>query len=335
MMSRDRPTTRASFLQGYRELVRELGADPDSLAPARDFDMNSLGDPSQVLDYRTYSSLLDAAAQATSCPHFGLLLGGRHDLSIVGPLGLLAKHCSTVGVAMSTLSRYHSIHSQGAVYRLHREGNVAFFVRESNLPALAHNTQLQDISLCEIAQLIRELCGPGWRPAAVYFTHGEPGHPEVYRKIFGCPVFFNQDVQAITMPAADLDRPLALADPETRQFLETQLSVQAMGQTRSLSEKVRGAIKEQMATGTCSVEAVAEQLFLHSRTVHRRLKAENTTFTELLEETRRELATGLLSQARLNVGQVSLTLGYSDSAAFSRAFKRWFGTPPSRWRNQN
>lgn len=334
MTSRERPTTRASFLQGYCELVRELGADPDSLAPTPGFDMSRLGDPSRLLDYLTYSNLLDAAAHATGCPHFGLLLGERHGLSIVGPLGLLAKHCATVGAAMSTLSRYHSIHSQGAVYRLHRDGAVAFFVRESNLPALAHKTQLQDISLCEIAQLIRELCGPAWRPAAVYFTHVEPAHPQVYRKVFGCPVYFAQEVQAITMPASDLDRPLALADYETRQFLETQFSVQGMGKTRRLSDKVRDAIKDQMAAGTCTVEAVAEQLSLHSRTVHRRLKAESTTFSRLLEETRRELATGLLTQTRLSVGQISLTLGYSESAAFSRAFTRWFGTSPSRWRSR-
>ena len=133
MASRERPTTKASFLQGYCELVRELGADPDSLAPTPGFDMGRLGDPSRVLDYFTYSNLLDAAARATSCPHFGLLLGERHDLSIVGPLGLLAKHCATVGAALGTLSRYHSIHSQGAVYRLHRDGAVAFFIRESNV----------------------------------------------------------------------------------------------------------------------------------------------------------------------------------------------------------
>ena len=333
MASRERPTTKASFLQGYCELVRELGADPDSLAPTPGFDMGGLGDPSRVLDYFTYSHLLDAAARATSCPHFGLLLGERHDLSIVGPLGLLAKHCATVGAALGTLSRYHSIHSQGAVYRLHRDGAVAFFIRESNVPALAHETQLQDISLCEIAQLVRELCGSAWRPAAIYFTHGEPAHPEVYRRIFGCPVYFSQDVQAIALPAADLNRPLALADPATRQFLETQLSVQAMSKTRPLSDKVRDAIKDQMATGTCTVEAVAEQLSLHSRTVHRRLKAESTTFSRLLEETRRDLATGLLAQTRLSVGQISLTLGYSESAAFSRAFTRWFGISPSHWRS--
>ena len=80
---------------------------------------------------------------------------------------------------------------------------------------------------------------------------------------------------------------------------------------------------------------VADSVAMHPRTLHRKLREEGTTFTELLEETRRELSYHLVSRTGLTVTDISQTLAYGDATAFSRSFRRWFGISPASWRRHH
>ncbi len=124
----------------------------------------------------------------------------------------------------------------------------------------------------------------------------------------------------------------ALSHDETRRYLERQLARQALGHREDLVREVRKTIRLLMTTGQCNVESAADHLGMHSRTLHRHLRRQDTTFTELLEETRRALASELMRDSHLDIQRISQILGYSDATAFSRAFKRWHGMPPAGWR---
>jgi hypothetical protein len=109
----------AASLYGLRDLVLELGGDPQAVGQRCQYNLDDL-DSNKPLSFHTYSALLCAAAEETDCPHFSLLLGQRADLSILGRLGLLTKNCATVGAACKAFIRYFNIVSIGGVFRLDR-----------------------------------------------------------------------------------------------------------------------------------------------------------------------------------------------------------------------
>lgn len=324
----------AASLSGLRELAEELGADPERIAQSCGYSLDDLESAQLQLSYSSYWRLLDTAAEHSACPHFGLLLGQRHDLSLLGTLGLLAKHCSSFGEALQALIRYYNMASLGEVFRLERGADVSVFIREPLLPELAYSVHTQDITLSEAVQITRTLLGKQWAPTAIYLTH-LPENPLIYQSIFGCPVYFNQEVQAMAFPTRHLKQPLEQADSIARMVLEKDVASRAQEQEKPIRLLVQEAIRLGLAMGDCGVETVSANLSLHSRTLHRRLRREGTTFTELLDNTRRELADHLVSRTPVSVFDISQILGYSDATAFTRSFRRWFGAPPSRWRQQN
>jgi AraC-like DNA-binding protein len=327
------PQFEASSLFGLRDLVTELGGDPDAVARSCQYDLTTLADPDKSLDYHTYSQLLEAAAVATACPHFGLLLGQRADLSILGTLGILTRNCSTFGDAYQTFIRYYNIVSLGEIFRLERGPVTSTLIREPTIPDLALSVQVQDVTLSEALSTTRQLCGSRWKPTGIYLTHSPPDLT-IYQAVFGCPVHPEQNLQAMSFTTADLDLPLNKSN-EFRHELETQVAELSRQRAKSFKQIIRDAIKLGLATGNCSVRQVADSLAMHTRTVHRKLLKEGTTFTALLEDTRRQLAHHLLAQTRLSIFEISQLLGYSDATAFSRSCRRWFGASPSTWRERH
>ena len=101
---------------------------------------------------------------------------------------------------------------------------------------------------------------------------------------------------------------------------------------RCFKGEVEAVIEPMLKAGAVSVDRVARELGMSRQTLYRRLKAEGTTFEELLDAKRRQLAVRYLGLDRLSVKAASYRLGFSDPAAFSRAFKRWTGISPSLFR---
>jgi AraC-like DNA-binding protein len=234
---------------------------------------------------------------------------------------------------MQALIRYYNIASLGEIFRLEQGRSTSIFIREPTIPDLAYSIQTQDVTLCEAAQMIRALLGSQWTPSAIYLIH-EPKNTRIYQSVFGCPVYFNQEMQALAFPTADLDLPLKKANSVTRKNLEEQMATLAREQKKSFLLQAQQAIKLGLVVGDCSVNFTADKLSMHTRTLHRKLRQEDTTFTELLDNTRRQLADHLVSHTPMSIFNIGQTLGYSDDTAFSRSFRRWFGAPPSRWRQR-
>jgi AraC-like DNA-binding protein len=97
----------------------------------------------------------------------------------------------------------------------------------------------------------------------------------------------------------------------------------------SFRREVELVVEPLLAEGEANIDRVAREMGLSRQTVYRRLKAEGITFEMLLDEHRHRLALKLLRDQHMPVKQAAWRLGFSDPAAFSRAFKRWTGTAPS------
>ena len=106
------------------------------------------------------------------------------------------------------------------------------------------------------------------------------------------------------------------------------------GQNDSLPSQVKYLLSGVLATGEYSLQHIANSLDLHSRVLQRRLKANGTSFSKLLKETRRDIACQHLCDGEVNITNVALELGYAEVSIFSRHFKQWTGLSPRQWRKE-
>ena len=101
-----------------------------------------------------------------------------------------------------------------------------------------------------------------------------------------------------------------------------------------MPSQVKYLLSGVLATGEYSLQLIATSLDLHSRVLQRRLKADGTSFSKLLKETRRDIACQHLCDGEVNITDVALKVGYAEVAIFSRHFKQWTGLSPRQWRKE-
>lgn len=131
-----------------------------------------------------------------------------------------------------------------------------------------------------------------------------------------------------------LDAPVIASDPGLLPILEqhAEALLGTIPEGGGFTRRVCELIARELTGGTPSAERIAERLHMSARTLARRLDGEGTSFSKLLDELRRELAIGHLRDRDISVSEVAFLLGFGDANAFSRAFKRWTGEPPSRFK---
>jgi AraC-like DNA-binding protein len=95
---------------------------------------------------------------------------------------------------------------------------------------------------------------------------------------------------------------------------------------------VRRALGSRIASGETRMSSIARQLGMSERTLQRRLAEEGASYQELLEEVRKAAAGRYLEESPLAIGEIAYLLGYSEPAAFHRAFRRWHATTPEDFR---
>ena len=185
----------------------------------------------------------------------------------------------------------------------------------------------------------RQICGlrrflP--RPFAleVHVTHPAPTYAAEYARVFGCPVVFDARWNAMRTDASLQSHKVALQP----HYVFGVLSEKAEALVRELenSKSVRGKVESQLMLvlhmGDVSMDAIAAKMGVSRQTLFRRLKAEDVTFEKVLDELRHRLALSYLSGRKASVNETAYLVGFSDPAAFSRAFKRWTGKSPSEMR---
>jgi AraC-like DNA-binding protein len=138
----------------------------------------------------------------------------------------------------------------------------------------------------------------------------------------------------LVLRRGDLDRVVSTADDTLVGYLDrlADESLESLGTEESILKKVRRALWTELSEGQPSVKRIAAALNMSVRTLQRRLREDDTSFVEVLDEFRREMATGLLRNRELAIYEVAFLLGYSEPSTFHRAFRRWHACSPREYR---
>ena len=199
-------------------------------------------------------------------------------------------------------------------------------------PGITVVVQGYELSMAIVARILRLLGGPEARPSAVYFTHDQQGSDAAYREALGCPVRFGQTWCGFEMSETLAGKRIESADPETRRIAAKYLESNYLPRTASLSERVAELTRRLLPTGQCSVDAIADQLAMHSRSLQRRLVTEGVRCQDLIDRERRTLAATYLAEPELHLSQIAGLLGYAEQSTLNRSCRRWFGQTPRQYR---
>jgi AraC-like DNA-binding protein len=170
-------------------------------------------------------------------------------------------------------------------------------------------------------------------PREIWFTHPAQGPSDEYLQIMGCPVRFERDRVAVRFDDEALETPARKHDPALFRLLESHAErVLAELPMATFRGRVHRVVVERLREGEPGMAGVAAALGTSERSLQRKLQAEGTSFRDVVDEVRHKLAVVYLGDQTLSMTDVACLLGYSEGAAFTRAFKRWTGQAPSQAR---
>jgi AraC-like DNA-binding protein len=312
-------------------LLLRLGVDPAAVMQDAGLAPDALAHAENRVSYAGLGRVLRHATDRTGCAHLGLLAGRMWHLCDLGLVGELMRNSETVGEALQTLTAHQHLNS---------EGGLAFFIDRGPVVDLGYAIYEQrfegrdvmyDALLAGSVNFLRELCGPGWTPSEVLLPHAKPVEVSPYGNLFKVHPRFNSEICALRFPAHWMKHPVDGADPKRLRIAKEQVELIS---SPALLQQVRRAIRLLLLHERHSGDDVAQMLAMHRRTLNRRLKAEGTTFQEVLDSVRYSVACELLSVPEISLDDVAATLGYAGVSPFMRTFHRWAGTTPGRWRRE-
>lgn len=313
-------------------VLRDHGVDPAELLAEAGISPSLFDDPDNMIPFVSLGRLIAICVARTGCSHFGLLVGQQGGPASLGLVGFLVQHSPDVETALRTLVRYLHHHDRGAVPTLVINGNSALFGYAIYQPAVEAAEQIADGAIAVAFNIMRRLCGPGWQASEVLFAHREPPDIGPFRRFFQSPLRFDAEHNALVFPADWLTRPLAAADPDLRRLLQKQIDELEARTAGDFPHQVQRVLRTALLTHGAAANEVAALFSMHVRTLNRHLRASGTTFQQLSDEVRFEIARQMLDDSTMTLSEIAAALAYSDASAFSRAFSRWSGVTPGRWR---
>src|SRR6267154_4452483 len=333
------PTISAGYPKALLDFAVSRGADRQMLIERSRIRPDDLEDQDNRIPLANYMALLKAGIELCNDPALSLLFGEAvrlQDISIVG----------MIGVAFDNVESGRQLVNRYTPLGLDADDGTAEpiqFVRENGEVWMKFTGVIYvDNPLLIESGIARAVCGartmqqsmPGLAnlqfPKAIRFTYAEPSYRAEYDRIFGVPLFFNSHMNAFLIDEAFLNLKL----PRTNPYLSEIMSARAEELLKSLekSKTTRGRVENLLVpvlhTGEATVEMIASKLGLSRHTLFRKLKVEGVTFEQVLDEMRHQLALYYLDGKKASVNQTTYLLGFSEPAAFSRAFKRWTGSSP-------
>jgi len=291
-------------------------------------------DAAQMVPAERYYDMLERIADQIDVTDLPLRTGASMRLDEYGALGLAFKAATTLGASYSRVERYARLWTSvveyelrpapgGTLFILHRAGERRLGMRLSN-----------EATLASAVSIARQVSPVPLAPAEVLVRHPAPRSVAAHEAWFGCPVRFGADLDAILYADETLARPNILGDEGISQYLTAHLDAELSEITRepALVTQAKAAIAQALSEGAPKMADIARGLGLSARSFHRRLSEHGMNFQSLTEDTRRDLAEGLLRDESHSLAEIAFLTGFSEQSAFTRAFKRWVGTTPATYR---
>jgi len=323
----------AAATTGFSEFTVRNGGVPERILCRVGVRENQLTNLNEPIDLGSYVRMLEVAAVDTGNDNFGLWYGQQFKPEFLGLIGAVAICSPTLGAALANMARFFPYHQQATHTAFSCQGEFARLEYQIMDGSILNRRQDAELTLGMFANVLRHCLGPAWTPEVVQFEHPMPGEWREHRQAFAAPVLFGQRTNAMIfrsdrlrqlMPQGNLRRANACG--------QELMKISGDAGALSLLNRVKGEIRHYLPEGVPSIESVADSVGMPRWTLQRRLGNYGLSFSDVIDLVRRELAETHVRQSFTRLNDISEILGYSELSAFSRAFRRWFGVSPQRYR---
>ena len=281
-----------------------------------------------------FTRMLHSAAQQSGRSQLGLEMAAFEGSATYSIFGELFEWAPTLRDALGALTRYFPVSQTDTSIRLTESNGQAHLTYQINDPAVGDRLHDSAYTLGKLCRSIRRSAGAGWRPEQVLLAAPAPRVQDPYRGYFRAPVAFDAPLSGLHFSAHMLDRPIATADPRRYQQSCAQLACQ-MPQAPDpglLCQALHTWLGYAAREGCATLEQAAADFGVTPRTLQRRLKERGIGFQDLLAKVRMENAQRLLTESGLPVTAIAQELGFSETSAFTRAFRQHTQMSPRAFR---
>lgn len=302
---------------------------------AAQIDADTIGRPDRFIRLEQLDALLEAAFRLSNNPYLGLAVGRDNHHGKLDLLGNLLATANTLGDGLRTLLEYKDILVPYLQFALHTgETRARLDVYPDTRLKFAYTRPHAELVMASLVAVGRSLLSNDLPLLRVGFMHEQPGDLSLYYEVFNCELEFGADVNYIEVDSALLDTPLTSAYPQYHERLRALAddTLRRIARAQGVSGQVMDLLERRLGGDDTSIESVAACMNMTPRTLQRRLAQEETTFAHLRDQLRHQRACKLLGDQRVDMGAIAEQLGFSDTANFYHAFKRWEGCAPGEYR---
>lgn len=314
--------------------LEELGVRASAVLRRAGLPQSFMDQPRVLLTTEELFALWRAVGEVSANPAIGLQLGTENRTERFHPVSLAALSSPNFGTAVDQMARYKQLTcpEEIAQERVDEEWRIQFrwlLADEVEPPVLI------ECCFAWVLSIARHGTGTRLSPLRVEFAQPR-AHTKTIERHFGCPVACGAARNAIVFRASDAQLSFVTRNAELLAMLAPQFEEELKQENgdENFVERVRMAVQQKLTGRRPTIEDIADDLHVSSRTLQRRLQDEGSSFQRVLEEARHQLARHYLNNSVLELNEAAYLLGYEDANSFVRAFRTWEGIPPARWREQ-
>lgn len=331
-----RQTSLASTGQMFRRLLETYGLDAVGIGRHAGVDLAAIPALGERIAVDKIDAILRVAIPLIHDAAFGLQAARCWHPSELGVLGYAWLSSSTLRTGLERAVRYSRLIGERGATEIEDTGQgleVRFGANRGNPAVVPVAAVVVDIAMAILLDLCRMNAGAALRPAAATLRRRKPDAADPYERFFGCRVQFGADENTFVLSARDADRPLPSANRQLAAVFDKMLTEELARLNKAdVVSRCRAAVLDHLSSGEGTAEYAAKQLHMSARTLQRKLAEAKTTYLELVDNTRKDLALRYIEDPRRSVTDITFSLGFSQPSAFTRAFKRWTGLSPSEYR---
>jgi AraC-like DNA-binding protein len=329
-------STITSWARLIWDALATYGIDADRVFIEVGLDPDALNDSNGRYPVTAMRRLWQVAAERSGDPCFGLTAAEQWHPTTWHGLGYAWLASATLEEGFRRLVRYSGIISTAARIALEETaGSFRLTVSADPSAGLEPPPVVIDAAAANLIHMCRITSGPDFRPEAVELPHGGAGCRRRRQEFFNAPIHYDAPEIAIVVDASHARRKLPSANTELAHANERVIA-DYLAELRGtgIAMRVRARLIDDLPSGTVTEGPVADRLHMSRRTLQRRLRDEGTTYAEVFQGVRRELAERFIRERTLTLNEITYLLGFAEISSFSRSFKRWTGMAPSAYRRR-
>jgi AraC-like DNA-binding protein len=326
-------TVIASSTQSIWRALESYELDPKPLFTRAGLDAAKLYDANARYRDAQLLQLWRLAIEATRDPHIGLRVAECWHPSNAHALGYAWMASETLKDALERTVRYFRLITDKERLMLEESSEGFRLVVENPVDDYPTADEDYDAYFATVIRLCRMSYGDTFTASRITMRRPPLADSTPFEDYFRCPIQYSGNENTMYFASEQLLEELPTANAEVARASDHIIQEYlARFDRSSVAMQVRARLTEQLSSGRASQSTIARTLHMSLRSLQRKLHAEGTSYKELLDETRRELASQYMAQSHLSINEITYLLGFSEPSNFSRAFRRWTGQSPSAFR---